>query len=151
MEPDRYSQNHLSYIVGMCCLIISLGLFAFSLYLFPNLILGWRYSLPMFIEDFSLMLGDQYQLSKPMITWLIFIALDLPAVLLFIVADILSNKIDAQIYGISKSDRSRPSQSVVDARKSNAVDEESKGLVFKIIMVIIVVFVVAEFFQWAIS
>lgn len=151
MEPDRYSQNHFSYIMGLCCLITSLGLFAFSLYLFPNLVFGWRYDIPEFIGDFMNMLSDDYHLSKNMITWLIFIALDLPAVLLFIIADILSNKIDAQIYGIKKTSTKHPTQSVVDARNPDASEEEPKGLVFKIIMVIIVVFVVAEFFQWAIS
>lgn len=147
MEPDRYKQNHFSYIAGMFCLITSLGLFAFSLFLFPNLVFGWHYDIPGFIVALVEMLETDYGMPTPSVKWLLFSVLDIPAVVLFVIADILSNKIDGEIYEVNR---------YVPKSRSSKVGEnsgigESGGLFLRMIMIVIVVFIIAGFFQWAIS
>lgn len=146
MEPDRFKHNHMSYIVGLCCLYISLGLFVFSLYLLPYLFFDWHYNVPDFIANFSASLEDNYEMSASGIAWVICLGLAFPAVLLFIVADVLSNKIDRKIYGIKAEKKPK-----IEPPVEGVADAESKGLVLKIVIMIVVIFMVAEFFHWVIS
>ncbi|PJD90727.1 MAG: hypothetical protein CK424_08650 [Legionella sp.] len=146
MEPDRYQQSHFSYIAGVCCLFLSLGLFAFSLYLLPYLFFDWQYNVPQMITDFSAMLQSNYAMSTNGIAWVICLGLFLPAVILFIVADVLSNKIDKQIYGMQPEKKPKTTSPI-----EGPATTESKGLVFKIVMMIVVIFIVAQFFHWVIS
>ncbi|MCR9192307.1 MAG: hypothetical protein NXI01_06555 [Gammaproteobacteria bacterium] len=146
MEPDRYQQNHVFYIVGLICLILGLGLFAFGLYLSPYLFFDFQYNVPDFIYNFIMWLQGNYTTSKYGIAWLIFLLLILPAVILIVVADIISNKIDRKIFGISTF--KRPTPPTEEGIKSKV---ESKGLVFNIVMIIVVIFIIAEFFQWVIT
>lgn len=145
MEPDRFLQNQKSYIIGIVCLVVSLGMFAFSLYVFPFLIFGWHYGIPSFLSIWMISLQDYYHLSETAASWLIFLGLFLAGVFLAIIADVLSNQIDNQIYGIS------PDKSVKKVKKPNPSNTETKGLVFKLLIIMLLVFFVAEFFQWAIS
>lgn len=147
MEPDRYKQSHFSYIAGMFCLIASIGLFAFSLFLFPYFIFEWHYDIPSFMIDLTTMLETEYGMPSPSVKWLLFSVLDIPAVVLFIIADILSNKIDDQIYEDNRFVSTSRSRKAV----ANSGLGESSGLFVRMVMIVIVVFIIAGFFQWAIS
>ncbi len=144
MEQDRYKKNHFSYIAGMLSLITSLGLFAFSLFLIPNLIFGWHYALPGFLIDLMAMLESDYGMGPSSVNWLLFGILDLPAVVLFIMADILSNKIDNEIYEVNRFVPEAQTRKNVE----NSDLEESGGLFLRMTMIVIVVFLVAGVFQW---
>lgn len=145
MEADRFKLNQKYYIVGILCLVISLALFAFSFYILPFLAFGWHYGVPDFILIWNIDMQESYKLSQTAASWLIFLGLFFPAVILAIIADILSNRIDSQIHGISnKNEVKKPERMKVGAKESN-------GLVFKIIVIMILVFIAAQFFQWALS
>ena len=147
MEPDRYKQNHMAYVIGLICLLSSIGLFAFSLFLMPYLFFDWHYNVSGFVIEFTTMLQEHYGLSKSGVAWAVCFALDFPAVILFLVADILSNRIDKQIYGLANS---RPStHNNVD--NASTQEETSVWLIVKIILLILVVFIVARFFNVSIS
>jgi hypothetical protein len=148
MEPDRFAQNHVFYVVGLFCLVAGLGLLAFGLYIFPNLILGWRYSIPDFIMDFSGFFQDQYGMSAQRSSWIVSALLLLPALIFILIADVLSNKIDQKIYGISSSAKGRKLQ---QANRIQVGESGTKGLFFTIVMIIVVVFIAAELIQWVIS
>jgi hypothetical protein len=147
MEQDRYKQNHFLYIAGMFSLIISLGLFAFSLFLIPHLIFGWHYNVPDFLIDLIAMFENDYEMSTAKVKWLLFLVLDVPAVVLFIVADVLSNKIDNKIYKANRSATQSPTRKM-DGQSGL---RESGVLFLRMTMIVIVVFAVAGFFQWTIS
>lgn len=146
MEADRYQKHHVAYIAGLFCLITSIGLFAFSLFLLPYLFFNWQYNVPEFVTDFSALLQDKYSLSNSAVGWVICFALDFPAVILFAIADVLSNRIDKEIYGIQNSRNSTP-----NTQASQPTEQESGKLVFKIVMLILIIFIVAQFFHWVIS
>jgi len=145
MEPDRFRQNQKHYIIGILCLVTSLGLFALSLYILPFLAFGWHYGVPDFIPIWSNDVREAYDLSQVAASWLIFLVLFLPAVVLAIIADVLSNRIDSQIHGIPLK------EPVKKAAKSVVHTKDSMGLVFKIVAIMILVFIAAQFFQWALS
>lgn len=143
MEPDRYQQNHFAYISGLICLLTSIGLFAFSLFLLPYLFFNWQYNVPAFVIDFSTALQDHYSLSSSGVAWAICFLLNFPAVILFIIADVLSNRIDKKIYGI------QPARNASQPKETKMV--ESSKLVIKIVLLILIIFIVAQFFHVVIS
>lgn len=149
MEPDRYQQHHLAYISGVICLFVSIGLFAFSLYLLPYLFFSWQYSVPAIVTNFSAILQDKYAVSTSGLAWVICFVLDFPALILFVIADVLSNRIDTQIYRNQGSEliHVRAVQPVI----KDATEVDSKRLVVKIVLLIIIIFIIAQFFHWVIS
>lgn len=147
MEPDRYQQNHVAYISGLICLLSSIGLFAFSLFLLPYLFFDWQYKVPGFVIHFTIMLQENYALSQSGVAWATCFALDFPAVILFVVADIVSNRIDKQIYGLANSKPTTRN----NADNASSQEETSGWLIVKIILIILVVFIVARFFNATIS
>ena len=145
MEPDRFQQNHKYYIIGIICLVFGLGMFALSVYILHYLAFDWHYTVPDFIVSWRAWLQNTYDASQTAGSWLVFLILFIPAIVLIIVADILSNRIDNQIYGITD----KPAH---NKRRSDLSDRrESKSLTLRIIVIIILVFIAAEFFQWAIT
>ena len=148
MEADRYEKHHLSYIAGLVCLLASLGLFGFILYIFPNVIFGWHYDVPGVVIDTAAKLQEYYYFSKVRASWTILASLFIPAGVLFVIADILSNEIDRSIYGIPSKLRAKKLQ---QATRSEEQKTGSDHLFLKIIMVIIVIFLVLEGLQWLIS
>lgn len=140
MEPDRFQQNQTHYIVGIMCLITSLSLFAFCVYLLPYLIFHWHYSMPDFILSWANQLHIEYGFSTFLTSSIIFVGLFLPAVILAIIADVFSNQIDNEIHGIK-------TQKVKVKREM----KESSSLSLRIILIVILVFIAAELFQWIIS
>ena len=151
MEADRYQKHHIAYISGLFCMITSIGLFAFSLFLLPYLFFGWQYSVPNFITDFSAFLQDKHTLSNSAVAWVMCLALDLPAVILFVIADVLSNRIDKEIYGISNSSSNRTRTNEQNDADKLKAQEGSGILVVKIGFLILIIFIVAQFFHWVIT
>ncbi len=150
MEPDRYQQHHVAYISGLFCLFASIGLFTFSLFLLPYLFFDWQYNVPDFIITFSARLQEKYILSQSGVAWAICFVLDFPAVILFVIADVLSNRIDKQIYGIQSS-RAMPRDNQDGVPEKQGSSAESRRLIFKIVLLILIIFIVAQFFHVVIS
>ena len=93
------------------------------------------------------MFENDYEMSTAKVKWLLFLVLDVPAVVLFIVADVLSNKIDNKIYKANRSATQSPTRKM-DGQSGL---RESGVLFLRMTMIVIVVFAVAGFFQWTIS
>jgi hypothetical protein len=146
MEADRFKHNQKYYIIGIICLIIGLTLLAFSLYIFPYVVFNWHYSVPYIVPIFRNILQVNYNLTMSAAGWLIFLGLFFTAIIMVVIAEILSNKIDGEIHHIYIEEANSSQTESVDVGA-----EESSGLVFKIIMIIVLVFVASEFFQWALS
>ena len=147
MEADRFGMNRKYFIIGIICLCLGIFLFVFSFYTFPFLVFKWHYKVPEYFLMFHSYLQLTYNLESKAAGWLIFLGLFFPSIVLFIVADILSNKIDGEIYRDYVED-----ETLSKSKKRSRVGEsESKGLVLRITVIIILVFIASEFFQWAIS
>ena len=144
MEQDRYRKNEIAYIIGMLCLMASLALFALSFYVFPNLAFGWRYGIPDFIPLWSNLLQESYKLSEKGASWFIFLSFFFSALILAVIADILSHRIDNKINALNE--RINPMK-----KTKRSEEGESNRLIMKILGIILLVFVVAQFFQWVIS
>lgn len=149
MEPDRYQQHHVAYITGVICLFVSIGLFALSLYLLPYLFFSWQYKVPAIVTNFSAILQDKYAVSSSGVAWVICFVLDFLALILFVIADVLSNRIDKQIYGNQGSEPIHIR--TVQPMTKDVTEVDSKRLVVKIGLLIIIIFIVAQFFHWVIS
>ena len=107
MEPDRYHHNQKDYIIGIICLICSLTLFAFSAYITPYLAFDWHYLLPDFISHLMHILQSGYRLRHSVKACLVFAIFFIPAVILVIIADVASNRIDNKIHGIKPHRKTR--------------------------------------------
>ncbi len=144
MQRERLKNAELYYIVGILSLVASIGLFALSFYVLPNLAFGWHYSVPDFIPVWSGLIQEKYHLSEKASAWCIFLAMFLPAICLAVVADILSNRIERKVYRIEEHHDNINKHKRYEEKESNI-------LVIKIVVIIALVFVAAQFFQWIIS
>lgn len=144
MEPDRYQQNKFLFILGMACLVLSIGLFLFSMYLLPYLIWNWYYDLPEFISTLNHWLVEQKGLQDSTASWAVFLIFFIPALLLGIIADIASNRIDNKVCGIKPEE-------IATAPGPEKKWGESTKLGLKIMYLIILVIVAIAVLQWIIS
>ncbi len=103
MEPDRYQENHVLYILGMLCLSISLSLLLFSFFTLPYLLFGWHYEVPGFIISWREWLVSNYGLGLKHASWLISLILFIVSFLFGIGAYSTSMRIDNAIYGIDNT------------------------------------------------
>lgn len=147
MEPDRYQQHHILYIVGLLCLVLGMGLLSFGAYLLPFIWLGWHYILPVFIFSWLSFATDNYNFSPNEANWLLWLLFVVPGSILILIADVLSNKIDGDIYGSTLSEKG--SRSTIETSPSSA--EKPARLVVRMILVVAAVFLVGQLFQWAIA
>ncbi len=146
MEPDRYQKHHAAYVIGLFCLLASIGLFALSLFLMPYLFFDWQYNVPDYVVYLNAKLQENYMLTQRTVAWGLCLILDFPAIILFLIADILSNKIDNKIY---------EAQNITSGSIYNQNDHpglpnpnrDSARLIFKIILIIVFIFILAELFQ----
>lgn len=75
MESQHFGANNKLFIFGMICLVISLGLFFFSLYILPYFIWELGYQIPDFVLNLLAMYQDDYQYSSAgskTVVWLLF-------------------------------------------------------------------------------
>ena len=144
MEPDRYQQNSKLFIIGIICLLLSLSLFAYSLYILPYLLLGWVYDVPEFIMSWQEWLKQEYNFSELSAAWLIFLTFIIPALLCGYISYRTSNEVDNEIYGIV------PEKTETEQQETSNV-RETLGFGFKVILLIILVLVVVSLLEWLLT
>lgn len=141
MEPDRYQYAQRHYLVGMLSLLLSLTLFAFSAYLIPYLFFGWHYHLPAFIQEWLQLLTAEYEITRKAAVWVVFLTFLTPAILFSLVSKWLSCYIERKIDGVYR----------VPFLDEPTPGPSQKPFVLKLLLMIVLVFVAARFFQWLIS
>ena len=144
MEADRYQKNHTLFIVGMISLLIGLCFMVFGLYLFPNLIFGWRYEVPGFIPVVKEWLQSSYHYSEAGAAQFIFFFLFLIGLLLIIVAYFSSNRIDNDIYSAELKAEAPP------RKIKNSGISDAQRLALKILFISLLVFIFIKVFEWLI-
>lgn len=128
MEYDRFANNSKLYILGMVCLVLSLGFLFFSLFILPYLIWQLNYHVPGFILSLLNMMEESYNYSvgaSKLIVWLLFFV---PGLVTGYVSYFVTNYIDNTIYHIkTQTEEDREHKEIGKEIK------ESAGLGFKIL------------------
>lgn len=146
MEYDRYQQNHSLFIIAMICLVSSMALFGFSLYIAPALIWDFHYNIPLFVLNWRETLHIDYEFTERASAVIIFLSFFLPACIIGYLAYLTSNQLENQVYHI-EPEKSDPG--VIEERNEHL--RESTGLGFKIFMLIVGVLLVTVAVQWFFS
>lgn len=144
MEQDRYQANTKLFIIGMVSLVLSLTLFALSFYVMPNLLFGWFYNTPAFINELVAWLQYQHNFSGPAAAKIVFFSLLILGCFFAIIADITSNRIDNKIF----KEELKLNEEL--DRKSRTRDNDTMQLIIKILLIAFLVFIAAGLLQWLI-
>lgn len=144
MENDRYQQNSKLFVIGLICLLISLSLFAFGLYILPYLLWNWSYNVPEFVFVWREWLKETYNFSDSGASWSMILIFIIPAIITGFISHLASNRIDNQIYGVEQEKSTSMPEIKKDIR-------ESLGFGFKIFLLIILVLVAVALVQWLVA
>lgn len=147
MEPDRYQQNHAMYIFGMISLVISMGSLLYTIYIFPNLMFGWRYDVPAFISYTRIWIVENYGLSTSHTSWIIMLFFLSVAVVFGICAVFASRNIENSIYPAQKIDIDIP----VSHKKRARGLKYSSRFFWKVAGIVVLAYLATIAFQWMIS
>lgn len=144
MEYDRYQVNRTLFLIGIVCLILSLALILFSAFIFPFLLFGWIYDVPEFVIHWLHWFEDELRWSHNLSAWALFLIFFIPGIIAGIISYYSANRIDDEIYHMT------PEQEEVKALKPKARNWASYIFGFKILFLIVLVFILAEIIAWLI-
>ena len=97
MVEDRYAVNKPLYILGMCCMICSMALLMFALYLMPRLVWHLNYNVPSFVTDGLAWLQEDWLWSTGASKWIMFGIFFVPGLMCALIADWISKRIESQM------------------------------------------------------
>ncbi len=145
MEYDRLGGNTKLFIFGVICLVISLGLLFFSLYILPYFIWELGYNMPDFVLNMLAMYQDDYHYTSAgskTIVWLIFF---IPCVITGFISYFISNYLDKQTYGseIMPEPQQRPAGEIPQQIKESA---SLGGKILALMILIVVVLLLLQYF-----
>ncbi|KTC93242.1 hypothetical protein [Legionella cincinnatiensis] len=149
MEQDRFSHNHKLYILGMICLLLSLGLFVFSLYIIPFFIWDLNYNVPYFILALLNLFQEEYDYSieaSKVIVWCIFF---IPSIVTGLISYVVSNYIDNRIYKTEQE--SEENQGNLYNQEKRRARQESVVFSLKILGLMILFIFLIFLFQYLIQ
>ncbi|MBN9231620.1 MAG: hypothetical protein BGO90_08545 [Legionella sp. 40-6] len=99
MENNLRGNNKL-FLFGMACMVLSLGLFLFSLYLIPFFLWEWAYNIPGFILDMVEKFQEDYGYSPAMSKFLVWLIFLIPSLITGFISYLISHWLDREVYGI---------------------------------------------------
>lgn len=144
MEEDRYRTNNKLYIIGILSLLLSLSLLAFSLYILPHLLFGWRYDTPEFLMTLRTWLETSYNFTEVGAARFALTLFFLFTILFGIIAYITSNRVDDEIYE-EELEEGQPTQPITQRKDVS----ESISFSLKVFFIVMVVILVAILFELA--
>lgn len=144
MEPDRYQSNNKLYIVGIICLISSLSLFFFSLYIVPFLIWHLNYEVPSIVSVLAANFEQQYNFTEGQANTLVWFIFFIPSLITGYIAYYVSNRIDNQIYKLGGAEQQEKKPTAPQATREI---RESAGLALKIIFLMVAIVAVILLLQ----
>ncbi|RUR12211.1 hypothetical protein [Legionella sp. km772] len=93
MAEESNNSNKV-FILGVICLVLSLGFLLFSLYILPFLLWDLAYDVPDMVTNMTSMLQDDYDYSSAgskLIVWLVFF---IPGLITGCISYYISNRLD---------------------------------------------------------
>lgn len=152
MEQDRYKINHFMFIFCMISLLFTLCLLFFSIFVFPNLILGMVYDVPTFIAYWREWLASTFNWTDNAASKIIFLMFFIPVFIFGYIAYLLSNYIEDQVFqseeGIKKN------RQAIGEKKNFLLQPRGKirdYFLLKIILVLLIEFLVVIYISWLIT
>lgn len=146
MESNRFGGNSKLFLFGMFCLVTSLGLFFFSLYLLPYFFWELSYNIPDFVLNMLAMYQDDYHYTSAgskTVVWLIFF---IPCAITGLISYFVSRHLDNQMYGNELSthvDEEKPSGELQKQIKESA---SFGGKLLGLMIAIVVVILLLQYF-----
>ena len=142
MEFDRYSTHHRIFIFGIICLFCGICCIALAIFLIPYTLFQIDYSVPLIFFQASDVIEQYFSVTyasaqSGMIYFIIFFGL-----LFLIIAEMISNYIDNQLYKIRKVGVSE------EVRRARS---ESWYTTLVVLFVIFLAVIGLKLFQWSIS
>lgn len=89
-------QNSGLFIVGIVCLVLSLGFLLFSLYIIPYLLFNIGYNLPGFIMDYIQYFQDKYEYSSANSKLIVWLSFAIPGLITGYVSYYISHSLDKE-------------------------------------------------------
>jgi hypothetical protein len=142
MEFDRYQKHHRIYIAGIICLFMGICCIALAIFLLPYTIFNLEYSVPLIFFQTADVLQHYFSISDVNAQQgLVYIIIGV-GLLLLLIAELISNYIDNELYKIRKA---QASAEVIKARS------ESWQTTLVVLFVIFLVIIGLKLFEWTIS
>lgn len=136
MQNKTYEYSKL-HIIGILCLVTSLSLFFFSLYIVPYLIWQLHYNTPDFIMN-MISYGEDELFYSPttsrLLVWLIFF---IPCLITGYASYYISNYIDEKKLHLEKKSEEQSKQELSSQSTGSARDSAMLG--FKIILLMVLI------------
>jgi hypothetical protein len=142
MEFDRYSKHHRLFVIGIICLFSGLCCLAFAIFLIPYTLFKIDYSVPLIFFQISSVLEDYFSINDTNAQSGLLYFIILIALLLLLIADMISNYIDNEYYKIQKGEVSE------EVRRARS---ESWRTTLVVLFVIFLSIIGLKLFQWTIS
>lgn len=145
MEYDRLGGNNKMFLFGIICLVISLGLLFFSLYILPYLIWELSYGVPDFILTFLAKFEDDYHYSvatSKTLVWLIFF---IPCLVTGLISYFVSRYLDKKMYGEELGIPPAPEKPAGEVQRQIKESASLGGKILALMICIVVVILLLQF------
>lgn len=96
MKYDGFQENQKLFIFGIICLVLSISLLFFSIYILPFLIWDINYGVPSFLTVFIVNMHDDYGYSNPGAKFLLELLFLIPGLIAGLISYFISHYIDQQ-------------------------------------------------------
>lgn len=95
MTPYSVERKNI-FIVGIVCLVLSLGFLLFALYIVPYLVFNTGYNVPEFVMNFTTLLQEKYRYSSAgskFVVWMVFV---IPGLITGFISHYISHYLDRE-------------------------------------------------------
>lgn len=145
MEYSRYQPHKKLFVMGIICLLASISLLLFSVYILPYLIWGLHYEMPGFIVDGVEYFRYVHKYSVAASSVILFMLFFIPGLIMGFIAYKIANLIDDELYGFKQ-----PEEHQLMTPEIKQSIKESVGFGVRILMAIVVVLILFIFAEWLI-
>ena len=143
MDDLRQPKSEKLFILGLVSLILGFSLLIFSLYLAPNILFGWHYSIPEFYMNWSNWMQYTFNYSDEIASKMLLLVFFISSIVLVLIAYVISNIMDKQLQVPETVENLKP-------KKDKKISHEGLDLGLKLFFIIILVFILAAVFEWVI-
>lgn len=146
MEQDRYGSSKKLFIFGMFCLLLSVILIVFGLYISPHVMLGFQYDVPEFIIIWQTKLMHATKYPQGVTGFFMVAFLGFLGFLFGLVAHKISNHIDQNLLIEKQQEQEDRSEPLITNSTIKTL-----SLTTKIIITTILLLIVLFSVEWLIS
>lgn len=147
MEYNRFKQHPKLHLTGLIFLVLSMSLFAFSIFILPFLLFDWVYDVPEFILHAREWLHREFGHEYGLASFFIFLFFFLLAVITGSIARKASVGIDQKSDEMKFEEDSVKTKKELKKESFNKEAKESASILSKIIILIVIMIVALSVFE----